>query len=191
LRLTPLAPNASNSDLISTSTKASHGLEFEYDCDAAKCRIIVMITPNDHSKSEADAKNEPVTIFQSITEGGFGRMLKHEHGAILDLAHHGEVKEDETSAVEDTSPEPVTAVAEPAAATRSRRRISVPFHIRRRSRVPQQAAGPALPVVDADAQNMAAGSKDNIPKEAEGVNVTIQLDALNEAGEFSWLRFVY
>ncbi|CAE6429057.1 unnamed protein product [Rhizoctonia solani] len=187
LRLTPLASNASNTDLGS-STKASHGLEFDYDCDAAKCRITVTMAPEDHDKSESGGKNEPITIFETVTEGGFGRTLKHEHGAILDLAHHDETKETDALAA-DNAPisEPITLPAEPpAAATRSRRRISVPFHIRRRDRGPQQAVGPALPVVDADMHNTAAeSSKDNAPKETGGVGVTIQLDALDEAGEFT------
>ncbi|CAE7157808.1 unnamed protein product [Rhizoctonia solani] len=179
LRLTPLASNASNTDLGST-TKASHGLEFDYDCDAAKCRITVTMTPNEHNKSEPEGNNEPVIIFETVTEGGFGRTLKHEHGAILDLVHHEETKE-----TEDPTPEPVALPTEPAVAvTRSRRRISVPFHIRRRDRGPQQAAGPALPVVDGDLHNATAeGSKGSGPKETGGVDVTIQLDALDEAGE--------
>ncbi|CAE6506870.1 unnamed protein product [Rhizoctonia solani] len=185
LRLTPLAPNASNADL--GSTKAGHGLEFEYDCDAAKCRITVTMTPDERTKHDSE-NNEPITIFETVTEGGFGRALKHEHGAILDLAHHDESKERDT---EDAPvPEPVTLPTEPTAAvTRSRRRISVPFHIRRRDRGPQQAVGPALPVVDVDVHNTAAeGSKDNAPKEAGGVDVTIQLDALDGAGELTTPR---
>ncbi|KAL5641507.1 hypothetical protein ACGC1H_001853 [Rhizoctonia solani] len=185
LRLTPLASNASNTDLGST-TKAGHGLEFDYDCDAAKCRITVKMAPNEHHKPESEGKHEPVTIFETVTEGGFGRTLKHEHGAILDLVEHDENKEADASAMEDTpAPEPVSLPAEPAAAaTRSRRRISVPFHIRRRDRGPQRAAGPALPVVDADVHNATTeGSKDNAAKEAGGVDVTIQLDALDEDGK--------
>ncbi|CAE6411107.1 unnamed protein product [Rhizoctonia solani] len=184
LRLSPLASNASNTDLGSNA-KASHGLEFDYDCDAAKCRITVTMIPNEHIESESERKNEPITIFEAVTDGGFGRTLKHEHGAILDLAHD-ETKETDVLAPEDApASEQVTLPAEPpAAATRSRRRISVPFHIRRRDRGPQQATGPALPVVDADAHNATAAesSKDNTPKETGGVDVTIQLDALDEAG---------
>ncbi|CAE6420710.1 unnamed protein product [Rhizoctonia solani] len=191
LRLTPLASNASNTDLGS-NTKASHGLEFDYDCDAAKCRITVTMTPNEHNKSESESegKDEPITIFETVTEGGFGRTLKHEHGAILDLVHHDETKETDASATEDApAPESVALPTESVPApTRSRRRISVPFHIRRRDRGPQQTAGPALPVVDADANNTAEGSKDNAPKEAGGVDVTIQLDALDEAGELTTPR---
>jgi hypothetical protein len=186
LRLSPLASNASNTDLGSNA-KASHGLEFDYDCDAAKCRITVTMVPNEHIESESERKTEPITIFEAVTDGGFGRTLKHEHGAILDLAHHDETKETDVLAPEDApASEQVTLPAEPpAAATRSRRRISVPFHIRRRDRGPQQATGPALPVVDADAHNATAAesSKDNTPKETGGVDVTIQLDALDEAGE--------
>ncbi|CAE6524138.1 unnamed protein product [Rhizoctonia solani] len=188
LRLTPLASNASNTDLGST-TKAGHGLEFDYDCDAAKCRITVTMSPNEHSQPEPERKDEPVTIFETVTEGGFGRTLKHEHGAILDLVHHDETKETDAPAAGAPVPEPVTLPAEPAAAvTRSRRRISVPFHIRRRDRGPQQAVGPALTVVDADMHNAAEGSKDNAPKETGGVDVTIQLDALDESGELTTPR---
>ena len=128
-----------------------------------------------------------MVIFESITDGGFGHMLKHEHGAILDLAHHDKDKEIDTSAVEDAppaGPEPVSVNTEPVAA-RSRRRISVPFHIRRRSRVPQQAVGPALAVVDADAHPVVEGSsRDHTPKETGGVHVDIHLEALNENGKF-------
>ncbi|KAG8691968.1 hypothetical protein FRC11_000842 [Ceratobasidium sp. 423] len=190
LRLTPLASNTSNTDLGLT-TKASHGLEFDYDCDAAKCRIAVTMTPNKHSNSESERKDEPITIFETVTEGGFGRTLKHEHGAILDLVHHDETKETDAPTVEGApAPEPVALPAEPAAAvTRSRSRISVSFHIRRRDRGPQRTVGPALPVVDADVHNAAAeGSRDNAPKETGGVDVTIQLDALDESGELTTPR---
>ncbi|KAG8747209.1 hypothetical protein FRC10_001825 [Ceratobasidium sp. 414] len=180
LRLTPLASNASNTDLVSTSTKASHGLEFEYDCDAAKCHIMVTMSPNSPAE-----KPEPMVIFDGVADGGFGRTLQHEHGAILDLAHHDDAREADTPAVEETpAPEPTLTVPEPAA-QRSRRRISVPFHIRRRERGPQQPVGPALPVVDADAQPPVTegSSKDHAPKDAGGVHVSIELEALNEAGE--------
>ncbi|KAG8693979.1 hypothetical protein FRC08_008773 [Ceratobasidium sp. 394] len=188
LRLTPLASNASNTDLVSTSTKASHGLEFEYDCDAAKCHITVVMSPTSSSifSSQSGAeKPEPMVVFDGVTDGGFGRALKHEHGAILDLVHHDDTKEADTSAVEGAPvPEPTLTVPEPAV-QRSRRRISVPFHIHRRSRGPQQAVGPALPVVDADAQPPVAegSSKDHAPKEAGGVHVSINLEALDEAGK--------
>ncbi|KAF8679528.1 Zinc finger, C3HC4 type (RING finger) [Rhizoctonia solani] len=184
LRLTPLASNASNTDLGS-NTKASHGLEFDYDCDAAKCRITVTMASNDRAKPEPEGKEEPIAIFETVTEGGFGRTLKHEDGAILDLAQYDESKEAGAPMAEDLpTPEQIASPAEPpAAVARSRRRISVPFHIRRRDRGPQQAVGPALPVVDADAHNAAESSKDNTPKETEGVDVNIQLDALDEAGE--------
>lgn len=139
------------------------------------------MSPNERSNADDSEKNsDPITLFETITEGGFGRMLKHEHGAILELVHHEEPKEAEPAVVEDApAPEPVAA--ETAVAARSRRRISVPFHIRRRSRVPQQTAGPSLQVVDADAHNATETPKDNTPKE-QGIHVTIQLDALNEAG---------
>ncbi|KAG8737324.1 hypothetical protein FRC12_017190 [Ceratobasidium sp. 428] len=174
LRLTPLTSNASNTDLASSSNKASHGLEFEYDCDAAKCHIIVTMSPNGHSTTtlqpEVEKPGGPALIFDGVVDGGFGRTLKHEHGAILDLVHH-DIKEADASAVEETPiPEPTLTVPEPAA-QRSRRRISVPFHIRRRDREPQQATGPALPVVDADAQPPVTegSSKDHAPKETGGV----------------------
>lgn len=198
LRLTPLASNASNPDLVSAANaKASHGLEFEYDCDAAKCRIIVTIAPNPAPSSTAPASKNPTepsedttVIFENITDGGFGRALKHEHGAILDLAHHDKDKEIDVPAVEDAppaEPEPAATNAEPIAA-RSRRRISVPFHIRRREREPQQAVGPALAVVDADAHQAVEGSsKDHAPKETGGVHVNIHLEALDESGKpHSW-----
>jgi hypothetical protein len=190
LRLTPLASNASNTDLISEDAKATHGLEFDYDCDAAKCRIIVTMAPNLPSTSttspEEKKSDEPTVIFDGVVDGGFGRTLKHEHGAILDLAHHDDTKEADASVVEEApAPEPVLTIPEPTVPNpRSRRRISVPFHIRRRERGPQQAVGPALPVVDAEAQNVAEGSsKDHAPKDAGGVYVSITLEALDEAGE--------
>ncbi|KAG9102410.1 hypothetical protein FRC07_010235, partial [Ceratobasidium sp. 392] len=188
LRLTPLASNASNTDLVSTSTKTSHGLEFEYDCDAAKCHITVTMSSSASSTSALkpgpEKLEEPVMIFEGVVDGGFGRTLKHEHGAILDLAQH-DIKEPDASAAEEAPvPEPALTVPEPAA-QRSRRRISVPFHLRRRERVPQQAVGPALPVVDADAQPPVTegSSKDHAPKETGGVHVTIKLEAFDETGK--------
>lgn len=141
-----------------------------------------------------EPSEETVVIFESTTDGGFGRTLKHEHGAILDLAHHDKDKETDVSAVEDappTEPEPAPTNTEPVA-TRSRRRISVPFHIRRRERGPQQAVGPALPVVDADVHQVTEGSsKDHAPKETGGVHVNIHLEALDESGELFLHYIVY
>ncbi|QRW18910.1 Zinc finger, C3HC4 type (RING finger) protein [Rhizoctonia solani] len=144
LRLTPLASNASNTDLGS-NTKASHGLEFDYDCDAAKCRITVTMASNDRAKPEPEERR-PITIFET----------------------YDEYKEAGAPMAEDLpTPEQIASPAEPPAAVAR----SV------------QAVGPALPVVDADAHNAAESSKDNTPKETEGVDVNIQLDALDEAGE--------
>ncbi|QRW04963.1 Zinc finger, C3HC4 type (RING finger) protein [Ceratobasidium sp. AG-Ba] len=186
LRLTPLTSNASNTDLVTTN-KASHGLEFEYDCDAAKCHIIVSMSPNapnSTSKLGDEKPEDDVVVFDGIVDGGFGRTLKHEHGAILDLAHH-DVKEADTYAVEDSPAPELPAAPEPVAQPHSRRRISIPFHIRRRSRVPQQVAGPSLPVVDAEAQVpvVEGSSKDHEPKEASGTHVSIKLEALDEGGK--------
>ena len=159
-----------------------HGLEFEYDCDAPKCRIDVnVVLPADHPLAESvDARGfSHILVFHSIVDGGFGRFLSLKECATLELGRFEQF-------VPETLSEkpPADELASSAATTKNghQRRRFTAFQFRRRSGA-RAASGPALAVVDADASTSTGAeekaSKDDI---REGVRVTIRLSALDEDG---------
>ncbi|KAG9313509.1 ribosomal protein L18e/L15P [Chiua virens] len=87
LRLVPLAI-APGDDPDHADSHHHHGLEFEYDCDAPKCKIDVnVILPADHPLAEnVDSQGlSRILVFQSVVDGGFGKFLKLEEDATLEL----------------------------------------------------------------------------------------------------------
>ncbi|KIL63153.1 hypothetical protein M378DRAFT_12362 [Amanita muscaria Koide BX008] len=100
LRLSPLSsdepgsPSATDTgdnqiQVLSAHHLQLHGLEFEYDCDAPKCGLYVHVfVPKDHPEAQATVHPtgfSKILVFETVTEGGFGRLLKLEDGAILEL----------------------------------------------------------------------------------------------------------
>ncbi|KAG8907635.1 hypothetical protein FRB99_003097 [Tulasnella sp. 403] len=206
IRLTPLSSVSEDQPPSHSTAAAAHGLEFDFDCDAARCAISVRaVLPGE--------KVDTTVVFERVVDGGFGRSLKFdEHGAILELAKldllqptlHGSQEiishqgNDQPSSVNGPRAHPDTT----GAATR--KRFSA-FHFRRRS-IARDAVGPALQVVDADAETHAARQSldgdhdhddDHIPpaavnssrnpnmhiqdgKEDCGVKVIIRIEALDE-----------
>lgn len=164
-----------------------YGLEFEYDCDAPKCRIDVnVILPADHPLAEnVDSRGfSRILVFRSVVDGGFGKFLKLEEGATLELGRFEQSVRSEDFVAEKPSAD--AQATGPAAASRNgrQRKRFTAFHFGKRSS-DRAASGPALAVVDADAANTSTesekdkGSKDDM---CEGVRATIRLSALDEDG---------
>jgi hypothetical protein len=161
-----------------------HGLEFEYDLDAPKGRILLQVIP-----PMPDAA--PILIYEAIVEGGFGRHLKVEDGAVFELAKledHKSVAAVTAVVAEhaDSQAVPATTTATNGAGptTASKKRFSG-FAFRKRTR----AVGPAVPVVDAQTANPATGGGtapttsaegQNDGDEEGGVRVRIRIEALDE-----------
>jgi hypothetical protein len=169
-----------------------HGLGFQYDCDAPKCRInVYVILPADHPLSEnVDSSGfSRILVFESVVEGGFGKVLKLEEGATLELGRFEQSPlPDESSSPEkpvaDSPPEgPEAPSSTNAHNGRARKRFTA-FNFRKRG-TDRAASGPALAVVDAEtASPTADGEKEKEAKDdmRDGVRVTIRLSALDEDG---------
>jgi hypothetical protein len=194
LRLCPLAIS-SGDDSDQVDCHHNHGLEFEYDCDAAKCRINVsVVLPTDHPYAETidSTGYSCISVFESIVDGGFGKVLHLDEGATLEL---GRFEHKHTEA--ETASSQITGVPESSRAAdianssapassrndRARKRFTG-FNFRKRS-ANTSVSGPALAVVDAEASAPTVeGSEDKESKVEvkDGVRVTIRLSALNEDG---------
>ncbi|KAG7095477.1 hypothetical protein E1B28_006216 [Marasmius oreades] len=210
LRLSPLALDLEHPD----ESHSQHALEFEYDCDAPKCGIYVhVLVPPRHPEalsmssdniepSVDSASNIPskprhskVLVFESVVEGGFGRALNLEEGAVLEL---GRFEMHKAPAVDTAGKQKGQDMSEQAGfggnvleagRQHNRRRIT---HLFRRRRNGVSVSGPALAVVDASSPpvgNDGTNNEDsNIAKEKkkddadQGVKVTIRLVALDEQG---------
>lgn len=187
LRLVPLTI-APGDDPDQEDSHHHHGLEFEYDCDAPRCRIDVnVILPADHPLAEnVDSRGfSRVLVFQSVVDGGFGNLLKLEQDATLELGRFEQSAppEDVPSEKSPADPQAMGTAAASLRNGRPKKRFTA-FNFRKRSG-DRAASGPALAVVDADAANTSPesekekGSKDDM---REGVRVTIRLSALDEDG---------
>lgn len=187
LRLVPLTI-AAGDDPDQADSHHHHGLEFEYDCDAPKCKINVnVILPVNHPLAEnVDSRGfSRILVFQSVVDGGFGKFLKLDQDATLELGRF-----EQSVCPEDVASDQPSAYAQatgPATATpqngHQRRRFTA-FRFRK-SFGDRAASGPALTVVDADAASTSVesekdkGSKDDMQ---EGIRATIRLSALDEEG---------
>lgn len=165
-----------------------HGLEFEYDCDAPKCKIDVnVILPADHPLAEnVDSRGfSRVLVFQSVVDGGFGKFLKLEEGATLELGRFEQsVRPEDVVSEKPPADDQATGPATTNPPNGRQRKLFTAFHFRKRSGN-RAASGPALAVVDADASGASAESeKDKGSKNdtQEGVRATIRLSALDEDG---------
>ncbi|KAF8345280.1 hypothetical protein F5887DRAFT_967543 [Amanita rubescens] len=181
LRLSPL----SSSEDPTSPTGAEddrhaqhHGLEFEYDCDAPKCGIYVHVfVPRDHPDAANTASSSgyaKLLVFESVTEGGFGKVLKLEDGAMLELdrfelgrkrqpAAAAAPAEPQPQAMKEKSSDNISAAgassgeiteilsplpSSPEIGEVGRRRKFAPFHFRKKAPQGRSVAGPALAVVD-------------------------------------------
>lgn len=195
LRLVPLTTSPDD-DPSHTESHHHHGLEFEYDCDAPKCRIKVnVILPADHPLSEnVDSRGfSSIPVYESVLDGGFGNVLKLNEGATLELGRFEQASRNDQPS---TSTQPAASVIPNPAETmessssdsdradRPKKRFSAfQFHKRATSR---SASGPALAVVDADHTESPENENGRESRANEdmkdGVRVTIRLSALDADG---------
>lgn len=183
LRLSPLKAQEDDE-----SNHLQHALEFEYDCDAPKCGISVhVVLSPEHPEAQSKDGPSPVLVFETTTDGGFGRKLGLDDGAVLELGRlEPRAAPAEESAAAPSAPaleSTASGPVRPPAGVPDRRSKRFSFHLRRRNHA---VAGPALAVVDAetaaptaeDATKDTASAKES--DEEQGVKVTIRLSALDE-----------
>jgi len=192
LRLTPLEI-APSDDPDHVDSQHHHGLEFEYDCDAPKCGIsvYVLLSPKHRLAGKPDSSGlSKFLVFESVVEGGFGKILKLEEGATLELGRfeqHTDVSEKDTPGEPAlTSAPDVEGQQQSAEETHAQRKKRFThFNFRKRSHN-RSVAGPALAVVDAAEVSGEAGEAKESEKDSEeddGVRVVIRLAALDEEGK--------
>jgi len=182
LRLSPLTPSATD-DLNVELPLHAHGLEFEYDCDAPKCgiRVYAVLSPGHPLAKDAASTSgsTKVSIFDTVVDGGFGQMLKLEHGAVLELDHFDDVhKVDRPSPVPHSKPGEKEANSQ-VDNTHMAKKKRFTALIGRKTRQ-QSISGPALAVVDAESP--ATNDSNANENKEEGVRVIIKLTALDEDG---------
>ncbi|OBZ67824.1 hypothetical protein A0H81_12385 [Grifola frondosa] len=199
LRLTPLEI-APSDDPNHVDSQHHHGLEFEYDCDAPKCSIhvYVLLSPKHPLAGKPDTTGfSKVLVYEAVVDGGFGKFLKLEEGATLELGRFdhrtaptppiAEQEFGEASVSSATDLEQQLSADPSATEPTQRKKRFTTFHFRKRTE-DRSVAGPALVVVDAEAH--APTHDDEAPREPDkndeddvGVRVTIRLSALDEEGK--------
>ncbi|EKM57540.1 uncharacterized protein PHACADRAFT_251225 [Phanerochaete carnosa HHB-10118-sp] len=203
LRLTPLETDSSD-DIEHDDSQHYHGLEFEYDCDAPKCGISVhvLVSPLHHLADRAAGNaHSRILVFETMTDGGFGKTLKLEEGATLELGryeHQPHVKTSSTTSSPDLdekkmgspsagsaagpSPEIPTLSPEDGAEASGARKTKrfTSFHFRKRTHESRTVVGPALAVVDVEAKETTPDERD---ESNLGVKAMIRLSALDEGGK--------
>jgi hypothetical protein len=186
LKLSPVTLQPSEDppeDPASAESHNNHAVEFEYDCDAPKCNITVQVIVSNQS-----SPSDRITVYDSVTEGGFGRLLTVEDGATIELGRFEHVahadadkspKVDKTVVTTEASEVtglPSQTIVSPAPMLENqenaRKRRFTALHFRRRTQN-HSVSGPALPVLDNDAT---AATE-------EGVRIAIRLVALDELGK--------
>ncbi|TFY56160.1 hypothetical protein EVG20_g9039 [Dentipellis fragilis] len=204
LKLSPLEMHPSD-DPAHHESQHHHALEFEYDCDAPKCGVYVdvILTPEQCRSGNFGTKTSHITVYESVFEGGFGKLLTLEDGAMLELGRfennphstpssprdpaysspipdklptHSELPELHANSSDNSG----TATPEHQPQERERRRRFTALHFRRRTQN-RSVSGPALVVVDAEpVEGEKSPEKSEQPE--EGVRVLIRIVALGEDG---------
>ncbi len=196
LRLTPLEI-APSDDPEHVDSQHHHALEFEYDCDAPKCAITVhvLVGPSHHLADKASGgAHSKILVFETTTDGGFGKTLTLEEGATLELGRYehrpasspeAPPKEEATAssstAQPTVTPGSIPADEAPGAEAHRKKRFTA-FHFRRKSTQQRAVAGPALAVVDAETKEEEKGEGKEDQDEL-GVKAMIKLTALDENGK--------
>lgn len=179
LRLSPLTSEDSTPD------HHHHGLEFEFDCDAPRCGIYVhVLLPKDHPDAPTTASSSGLSkflVFETVVDGGFGKFLKLEQGALLELGRFEYTPTSASTGEPSSTGDHSTATHTSSSPTRThpRRRFTThnPF---RKHNQNHSVSGPALRVLDPDPTS---ATDDKGKDEAlEGVRVTIRLAALDAQG---------
>lgn len=193
LRLCPLTISPGD-DPDHVDSHHHHGLEFEYDCDAPKCRINVnVVLPADHPFAETidSTGYSCISVFESVVDGGFGKVLHLDEGATLELGRFEQkqtepenISSQATGAPESSRAADVDESAPASSRNERTRKRFTGFNFRKRS-ADRSVSGPALAVVDAEVSPpVVEGSIEKEDKEdmTDGVRVTIRLSALDEDG---------
>lgn len=208
LRLSPLAPL----DNVDATPSQQHGISFAYDCDSPQCGIYVYVmVPPTHPdsplyKGEASPQHDPnapltkLLVYEQVTDGGFGKALTVEDGAIIELSRflpsgkplqtepHLAGTGDFSTTTESPSDASTPAGEDTPGQQGHRTRRFTHFHLRRSifhsnsdDRAQNRAtSGPALAVVDTlDPSNQGARSAED---DASEVKLMIRLAALDEQG---------
>ncbi|KAJ3908766.1 hypothetical protein F5879DRAFT_936149 [Lentinula edodes] len=187
-----------------------HALEFEYDCDAPKCGIYVhVLLPPGHPDAPPSAptplagdnmstKLSKLLVFESVVDGGFGKILKMEEGAVLELGRFDMTHEEKdksadvnvgTSHSNSNASVPTTSAQATASggvnAPNPRRKRLTHIFAKRHNDRNMSVSGPALAIVDASSSANAHTvdtEKSKKVEAEEGIKVTIRLAALDEQG---------
>lgn len=176
IRLSPLTHADGEDDAPTTH----HGIEFEYDLDAARGKVVLeAISP--------DPDTPPILIYETTVDGGFAKYVTLEDNVAFELAkleqHKAPAPEAPPPAIEVTAPPSNSNPPVPAA---KKRFSAFPFRKKR-----ARAAGPAVAVVDAQTPAPALVNAEGqpAPKTEErsadeddegGVRVRIRIEALDE-----------
>ena len=207
LKLSPLEAQTSEDPSIGAESHDNHALEFEYDCDAPKCCITVQVIVSSNepnTQSSPSPSSRRITVYESVFEGGFGRLLKLEDGATVDLGRfeniaargaqatdveHSPKVDTDLTTTQITEPPEVASQPNISSAPTSdhqdnaRKRRFTALHFRRRSQN-HSVSGPALAVVDNDAAaSTEIGEREKDSPNEDGVRVVIQLMALDDLGK--------
>lgn len=138
-------------------------------------------------------------VYEAVTDGGFGCLLKLEDGATLELGRyehqpHNKASASPTSIMDDkkvesssgadgasSSLEVPTLTPEDGADSQRKSKRFTSFHFRKRTPQERSVAGPALAVVDVETKEEAHDEKED---EANlGVKAMIRLSALDDNGK--------
>ncbi|KAJ3784683.1 hypothetical protein GGU10DRAFT_357182 [Lentinula aff. detonsa] len=205
IRLSPLTVSESEE-----THGQQHAIEFEYDCDAPKCGIYVhVLLPSGHPDAPPSApiplagdgtssKLSKLLVFESVVDGGFGKVLKMEEGAVLELGRFDVSRQEKEKSVDvnagpshptlDASvstPDVQITAASGANHPNTRRKRLTHMFVKRHNSRNISISGPALAVVDASSSANAHAPETDKSKKAEveeGIKVTIRLAALDEQG---------
>lgn len=149
-----------------------------------------MVLPADHPCAETvdSTGYSCISVFESVIDGGFGKALKLEEGATLELGRFERTHTAEhvsTRALESSQTGDIVD-STPAASGRNdrHRKRFTGFNFRKRS-VDRSVSGPALAVVDAETSphtDETSIEKEDKEDTKDGVRVTIRLSALDEDG---------
>ena len=188
LKLSPVTLQLSedpSEDPANAESHNNHAVEFEYDCDAPKCNITVQVIVSNQSNPSENP--DRITVYESVTEGGFGRLLTVEDGAAIELGRFEHIADADkspkvdktvvTTEVSEVTALPSQTIVTPAPTTpenqeNARKRRFTALHFRRRTQN-HSVSGPALAVLDNDATAVTE----------EGVRIAIRLVALDELGK--------
>jgi len=174
-----------------------HGLEFQFDCDAPKCGISLIVVAPPSKEGPSDSSPQLINLFNAVVEGGFGRVLKLEEGATLELAKYdplttagassetADPSESTANLPSNSSTSLPSATPEPDASTHHKKRFTLRIRKRTHPHAAEDTnqvsvAGPALQVVDVETPSTIPDKEKD--KEEGGVKVMIKLEALDEHG---------